>query len=86
MVGFDAIVKGEVVVDQGFTDFILVDAVAVVTQGFLFACSDIWANLSKPPPVTPWVADSSVTTSWADANPAVVTIWTPPSGGIYGDC
>ncbi len=86
MVGFDAIVKGEVVVDQGFTDFILVDAVAVVTQGFLFACNDIWANLSKPPPVTPWVPDGSVSTTWTDANPVVVTPWVTPTGGIYGDC
>ncbi len=86
MIGFDAIVKGEVVVDTGFTDFILVDAVAVLTQGFLFECSDIWTNPNLPPISTLWASDSSPSTSWADANPPVTTIWIPPTDGIYGDC
>ena len=76
MVGFDAIVKGEVVVDQGFTDFTLVDAVAVLTVGFLFACNDFWINPNLPV-ITNWSADASVSTSWADVDPVITTTWAP---------
>ncbi len=85
MVGFDAVVRGEVVVDSGFTNFILVDPVSVLTSGFLFACNDIWVDPNLPL-VTAWAADSTPSTTWTNANPSITTIWAPPTGGIYGDC
>lgn len=78
MIGFDVKVKGEVVVDKGFTDFILIDGIALETNGFLFDCSDIWANTTPNPAIsTTWTTPPSYSIS---------TTWTRPTGGIYGDC
>ncbi len=81
MVGFDAHVKGEDVVDMGFTDFILVDPISLLTRGFLSECSAIWAQANEVVSTSWGNANPSLTTSWANANPSITTTWSS-----IGDC
>lgn len=55
MIGFDVKIAGDALLIEGLEGFNNISAIALVTFGFLFDCSDIWGPL-----------DDTIITTWTD--------------------
>ncbi len=69
----DVTINGAMLETEGFTDFIEIEGVGLLTRGFVKLCDG------------DWIQPLSINTSWSQ--PAgITTIWAGSSNAIFGDC
>lgn len=92
---FDVTVKGMALEDEGLSDQNTVDGFALMTQGFIWGCGNIWdayTTLNGVAPVTTWanyLTNGTPVNTWSyysSTGSTITTIWIDYSTQGIEDC